>query len=319
MRAAKPLMVCILLISELVFPKPWIWNSLPVQIGPTQIFLPIVTRLQPSVGGLPGDSPLLLAAGDIGSCTNNGDEATAAIILPKDGTVLALGDNVYDSATFDDFMQCYDPSWGQFKDRTYPIPGNHEYLVPDAAGYFSYFGSAAGDPARGYYSFDQGTWHIVALNSNCAYVGGCHAGSPQEQWLRADLAAHPVKCTLAFWHHPLFSSGKFGAWEGMAPFWQALYDAGAEIVLSGHDHNYERFAPQDAAGKADSRRGIVQYVVGTGGKELTELLTPMANSIVRDNLTYGVLEIRLGTDQYQWSFTPVAGGTFSDSGSGTCH
>jgi hypothetical protein len=192
-------------------------------------------------------------------------------------------------------------------------------LVPDAAGYFSYFGSAAGDPARGYYSFDLGTWHIVALNSNCAYVGGCHAGSPQEQWLRADLAAHPAKCTLAFWHHPLFSSGKFGAWEGMAPFWQALYDAGAEIVLSGHDHNYERFAPQDAAGKADSGRGIVQYVVGTGGKELTELLAPMANSIVRDNLTYGVLEIRLGTGQYQWSFTPAAGGTFSDSGSATCH
>ncbi len=186
--------------------------------GPTQIFLPLVTNIPPIIGGPPGDpslGPLVLAAGDIASCTNDGDEATAALILPTDGTVLALGDNAYETGTLDEFNNCYGPSWGKFKDRTHPVPGNHEYLMPDAAGYYAYFGRAAGDPAQGYYSFDLGTWHIVALNSNCAYVGGCHAGSPQEQWLRDDLAAHPAQCTLAYWHHPLFSSGKFGAWTGI--------------------------------------------------------------------------------------------------------
>jgi hypothetical protein len=183
--------------------------------------------------------PILVAVGDIASCSSDGDEATAALLDGLSGTIATLGDHAYRSGTPQEFADCYDPSWGRHKDRTRPAPGNHDYETSGAAGYFDYFGAAAGEPGKGYYSYDLGTWHIVVLNSNCSQVGGCGEGTPQEQWLREDLAAHPATCTLAYWHHPLFSSGtEHGGNESMQPVWQALYDAGADVVLAGHEHNY---------------------------------------------------------------------------------
>jgi len=189
-----------------------------------------------------------------------------------------------------------------------------------AAYYFSYFGAAAGDPKTGYYSYELGSWHIVALNSECEAIGGCDTGSTQEKWLRADLAAHPAACTLAYFHKPLFSSGgKHGDDPSVKPLWQALYDANADVVIGGHDHDYERFAPQDPDGEADAKRGIREFVAGTGGKNHRPFETPHANSEVRDATAFGVLKLTLKRDGYDWQFLPEAGKTFTDSGSGTCH
>ena len=238
-------------------------------------------------------SPVLLAAGDIASCASSGDEATAALLDSLGGTIAALGDIVYDSGTSQEFATCYHPSWGRHKSRTRPAVGNHEYVTPGGAGYFGYFGDAAGDPSKGYYSYELGSWHVVVLNSNCAQVG-CGVGSPQEQWLRADLAAHPTACTLAYWHHPRFSSSNVhGNHPELEPLWWALYEHGADIVLSGHDHNYERFAPQDSNGALDWDRGIRQFVVGTGGRSHYGFATTQPNSEVRNGDTFGVLRLRL--------------------------
>jgi acid phosphatase type 7 len=263
------------------------------------------------------DEVVVLAAGDIADCASQGDEATARLLDAQPGTVLLLGDIAYPSGRPQDFA-CYHASWGRFKARTRPSPGNHEYLTRDASGYFDYFGAAAGARGKGYYSFDEGAWHLIAVNSNCSRVGGCGPRSPQEQWLRADLAATSKRCTLAFWHHPLFSSGRHGAHASMRPIWQALYDAGAELVLVGHDHFYERFAPQTPAGTADSARGIRQFMVGTGGKNHTRVRTPVRNSEVRNDDTFGVLKLRLSPGGYRWQFLPEAGKTFSDAGAGSC-
>jgi len=260
-----------------------------------------------------------LAAGDIASCGSSGDEATAALLDSLPGTVLTLGDHVYENGTSAEFASCYQPSWGRHKARTHPAPGNHEYQSSAAAPYFAYFGSAAGEPAKGYYSFELGAWHIIALNSNCSAIGGCQAGSPQERWLRADLAAHPSACTLAYFHHPRFSSGEHGDHTSMQPFWQALYEANADVVLSGHDHDYERFAPQDPRGQADVQRGLREFVVGTGGRSHYPIGAAHANSEVRNNDTFGVLELRLGAAGYSWRFVPVAGQSFTDTGSASCH
>jgi hypothetical protein len=269
----------------------------------------------------PSPDPVVLAAGDIASCSSNGDEETADLLDTLDGTVLALGDLAYSSGTASEFANCYDPTWGRHKARTMPSPGNHEYNTPGAAGYYGYFGAAAGDPAKGYYSFDLGTWHIVALNSNssCAAVP-CGAGSVQEQWLRQDLAAHPTSCTLAYWHHPRFSSGaNHGNNSGMQALWQALYDHGADIILNGHEHIYERFAKQSPAQQSDPTYGIRQFVVGTGGRSHYGLAaTPQPHSEVRNGDTYGVLQLTLQPTGYDWEFIPVAGETFSDSGSDVC-
>jgi hypothetical protein len=261
----------------------------------------------------------LAAAGDIASCSSTGDEATANLLDEIKGTVATLGDNAYSSGTSAEFASCYAPSWGRHRSRTRPAPGNHDYLTPGAAGYFGYFGAAAGDPAKGYYSYDLGTWHIVVVNSNCSAVGGCAAGSAQERWVRADLAAHRTRCALAYWHHPRFSSGPHGGDPMMQPIWQALYARGADVVLSGHDHDYERFAPQTPSGAPDSRRGIREFVVGTGGYSHYATRTPAANSQVRNGDTYGVLKLTLKATSYQWKFVPEAGKTFSDSGTGSCH
>jgi calcineurin-like phosphoesterase family protein len=271
--------------------------------------------------------PVLVAVGDIASCTSDGDEATAALLDGLPGTIATLGDHAYRNGTPREFAECYDPSWGRHRDRTRPAPGNHDYETSGAAGYFEYFGAAAGEPGKGYYSYDLGTWHIVALNSNCSQVGGCGEGTPQEQWLREDLAAHPATCTLAYWHHPLFSSGKeHGGDEAMRPAWQALYDAGADVVLSAHEHHYERFAPQDPDGRLDRKRGIRQFVVGTGGRSHYGFGRILETSEARNAETFGVLVLTLRPASYDWVFVPVGSRldrnderSFPDSGSADCH
>ncbi len=272
----------------------------------------------PMVAAAAGDA-VVLAAGDIASCTSSGDEATANLLEGLAGTVITLGDNAYPNGAPTDYSGCYDPTWGRSYSRTKPSAGNHEYLTAGAAGYYGYFGAAAGDPSKGYYSYDLGAWHVVVVNSNCGAVGGCGAGSPQETWLRADLAAHPAACTLAYWHHPRFSSGAtHGDNVAVQPMWQALEDADADVILNGHEHNYERFAPQTATGVADPN-GIVEFVAGTGGDSHYGFGTPKANSVVRNSDTWGVLQLTLHATSYDWQFVHVAGKTFTDSGSANCN
>ncbi len=263
---------------------------------------------------------VLIGAGDIADCSDlAGAEATAKLLEANPGTVMALGDLAYPNGRPGDF-KCYHRTWGRVKDRTRPAVGNHEFHSTGASYYFQYFGSAAGDPKTGYYSYDLGAWHIVVLNSECQQVGGCEAGSSQEKWLRADLAAHPVGCTLAYFHKPRFSSGlNHGNDPEVGAFWQALYDYNAELILNGHDHDYERFAPQDPGGNADPKRGIREFVVGTGGKNHREFGIHKSNSEVRNNDAFGVLKLTLKTTGYDWKFIPEAGKTFTDSGSGSCH
>jgi hypothetical protein len=263
---------------------------------------------------------VLIGAGDIADCTDlAGAEATAKLLEANPGTVMALGDLAYPDGTPENF-KCYDKTWGRVKDRTRPAAGNHEFHSSGAAYYFQYFGVAAGDPKTGYYSYDLGGWHILVLNSECAEVGGCGTGSPEEKWLRADLTAHPSGCTLAYFHKPRFSSGlTHGNDPEVGAFWQALYDANAELILNGHDHDYERFAPQDPNGNADPKRGIREFVVGTGGKNHREFGIHKSNSEVRNNDAFGVLKLTLKPTGYEWKFIPEAGKTFTDSGSGSCH
>ncbi len=266
----------------------------------------------------------LLAVGDIASCSSTGDEATGTLVGGLTGTIAVLGDLAYESGSTANFNDCYEPSWGVHKARTKPSPGNHEYNTLNATGYYDYFNGVgqptgpAGDRTKGYYSYDLGDWHLIALNSNCAAIGGCGAGSAQEQWLRADLVANPTACTLAYWHHPRFSSGQHGNSAEMQPIWQALYDYRAEIVLSGHDHTYERFALQTPSGVADPTYGIREFVVGTGGRSHYVFGAPKPNSEVREGNTYGVLQLGLHPSSYNWDFVPIAGESFTDSGSTTC-
>jgi len=206
------------------------------------------------------------------------------------------------------------------KSRTRPAPGNHEFHSAGAAPYFDYFGAVAGDPKKGYYSYDLGAWHIIVLNSECDELGGCGSGSPQEKWLRADLAAHPAVCTLAYWHKPLFSSGaKHGNDPEIKPLWQALYDANADVVVNGHDHDYERFAPQNPDGLREPARGIREFVVGTGGKNTREFAKIESTSEAHSTGTFGILKLTLHAKSYDWEFIPIAGGTFRDQGSAPCH
>ena len=263
---------------------------------------------------------VLIGAGDIADCSDlAGAEATAKLLEANPGTVMALGDLAYPNGTAEDF-KCYDKTWGRVKDRTRPTVGNHEFHSTGATYYFQYFGGAAGNPKTGYYSYDLGSWHIVVLNSECAEVGGCGAGSAEEKWLRADLTAHPVGCTLAYFHKPRFSSGlNHGNDPEVGAFWQALYDYNAELILNGHDHDYERFAPQDPNGNPDPKRGIREFVVGTGGKNHREFGIRKSNSEVRNDNTFGVLKLTLKETGYDWKFIPEAGKRFTDSGSGNCH
>ena len=273
--------------------------------------------------GLPSPSasadPILVGAGDIADCTLDDDSATARLIadIPT-AAVFTAGDNAYENGSADDFRNCYDPTWGAFKDRTRPAAGNHDWQTKDLAGYLGYFGTAAAPDGTSWYSYDLGTWHIVVLDSDCGSVGGCGAGSAQGRWLSADLATSTARCTLAIWHHPRFSSGEHGNDTDVAPFWQTLYDAGADVVINGHDHDYERFAPQDPNAREDRARGIREFVVGTGGAALRTFPTTRANSELRVATTHGVIELVLHQASYQWTFVPTTG-ELGDSGTAPCH
>jgi hypothetical protein len=253
--------------------------------------------------------------------------------------VLTLGDNQYFCGGYRAFQRSYDPTWGRVKDLTHPTPGDHDYIIhsnpdatdcsdeADAAGYYRYFGHAALDPntQKSWYSFDVTTtdgtaWHVISLNAACEFVGGCGAGSPQETWLREDLAANPATCTLAYWYAPRFSSGRHGSDPQYTAFWQDLYDAGAEVVLNGHDHDYERFAPQTPDQEV-APEGIREFVVGTGGVG-HEAMRPHRreiNSVVANDRTFGVLQLELRPTSYRWRFSPEKGHRFSDAGTGSCH
>jgi hypothetical protein len=262
----------------------------------------------------------LLAAGDIASCASTGDEATAALLDARPNAVIAtLGDNVYDTGTAADFANCFDPTWGRHKGRIRPALGNQEYGVFRAGGYYTAFGAAAGEPPLGWYSYNLAAWHIIVLNSNCEVVG-CATGGTQEKWLREDMGLHPAQCTLAIWHHPRWTSGTtHGPTPAVAPLYQALHDAGVDVLLSGHERNYERFQPLDPAGGFDPARGVRQFVVGTGGRGHHPFGAPLVGSEVRNDNTFGLLALTLRPTSYQWQFVPEAGKTFTDSGSANCH
>lgn len=275
----------------------------------------------------PAGGVTVYAVGDIARCEYpdpkySGAADTAATVaagLAADpaAVVLTLGDNTYPKGALKEFTDCYGPTWGRFKDRTWPAPGNHEYYTPGALPYFQYFGQRAGP---GHYSLDIGAWHVISLDSNLPPAGQ----AVQLAWLRADLAAHPARCTLAFWHHPLYSSGGHGNVATMREAWRALHDAGAELVLSGHDHDYERFAPQDADGRLDAEHGIRQFVVGTGGAYPTPFLLTVKHSELRDSSRTGVLRLTLRDGGYDWAFVESSrvttlGVAAPDRGSGTCH
>ena len=266
--------------------------------------------------------PVLVGAGDIASCDDlSGAQATAKIIEKIPGTVFAAGDLAYPDGSDEQFANCYDPTWGRFKNRTRPAPGNHEYHTDGASAYARYFGAAAGDPTKEYYSYTLGRWRVIVMNSECSEAMGCDAGSPQGKWLRHELTVNTAPCTVAYFHKPLFSSGaKHGNDKEMKPFWEALYAAGADIVISAHDHDYERFAPQDPDGHSDPKRGIREFVVGTGGKNSHRTFAqPEPNSEVRQADTFGVLKLTLHPSSYDWEFIPEEGKHFRDSGHGDCH
>jgi hypothetical protein len=286
--------------------------------------------------------PVIAAAGDIacdpgftyyknglGTTGRCRQKATSDLLVNAGlAAVLPLGDVQYECASSSAFAQSYHPSWGRVKAITRPAIGNHEYHTTggsgcsrsaNGAGYFGYFGAAAGEPGKGYYSYDIGAWHLIALNSNCSFVS-CGSSSAQVKWLRQDLATHPARCTLGYWHHPRFTSGTNSPGSSsVTPLYQALYDYGADVVLVGHDHHYERFAPQSPAGGRDIARGIRQFLVGTGGRGFHPINTPRPNSEVRNNVTFGVLKLTLRPESYDWQFVPEAGKSFRDAGSQACH
>jgi hypothetical protein len=273
---------------------------------------------------LPSADPVIVAAGDITGGWEE-DEATARVIdTINPDAVLLLGDNVYGSGAPSEYTHDYEPSWGRHKAKTYPSPGNHDHATADLAGYCGYFGAAAHcQSGYSYYSFDLGNWHIIALDSGCSSPSVCAnpmvAGSPMRVWLAADLAANTRPCTLVYWHHPRFSSGPHQSDPRSSEVWAELYNANVELVLNGHEHDYERFAPQHPSGVADPTRGIRQFVVGTGGTALRPFGTVQPNSEVRESNTHGVLKLTLRENSYDWEFVPIAGQTFTDSGTGTCH
>ena len=280
------------------------------------------------------DSVLVAAAGDLVCGTQTPPEIpcvaanTAALVRQlQPNALLLLGDLQYETGSPKDFAAYFDSLFGEFKSIIWPVPGNHEYFTRGASGYFDYFNGAgadsgrAGSRRRGYYSFELGAWHVVALNTNCPEIGGCGPRSPQVTWLRADLAAHPAKCTLAFAHSAPFSSGEHGNDVLLVDLWKVLYEGGADVFLSGHDHHYERFAPQDAGARADTVRGIRAFVIGTGGKGLGRFQRgTRPNSEIHDNNSIGVLLLTLRPDDYSWRFAAVPGlpHPVSDSGRAAC-
>lgn len=276
---------------------------------------------------------IVVAVGDI-AC-GSGDKVAEDICKQKEtaelvaklepDAVLALGDLQYEKGSFEDFLKFYDVTWGKFKSKTYPVPGNHEYKTQNASGFFDYFQKPSNKSKKamvhdkGYYSFDIGKWHLIALNSNCQEIGGCEGDSAQVRWLKNDLLQNETDCTLAFWHHPRYSSGPHGNTSSLQTIWKILYDSGVDVVLTAHDHDYERFAPQDANGKSDPRRGIREFVVGTGGRNRYDFKTIIQNSEIHDNTSYGLLKLTLKDKSYDWEFIPVKSSGFKDKGKSMCH
>ncbi|HUG47102.1 MAG TPA: metallophosphoesterase [Candidatus Limnocylindria bacterium] len=263
-------------------------------------------------------SKVFVGAGDIAYCDHDGDDRTAALLDEIEGAVFTIGDNSQNEGTHQQFHDCFEPGWGRHKWRTRPAVGNHDRLTAGAQGYFDYFGEAAGPAGRGYYSYEVGDWRIVTLDSNCDYVGGCHAGSEQERWLRAELAANPAPCTLAIWHHPLFNSGDVGEHPQVRDLWIALEEAGADIVLNGHDHHYERFARQDAYGQR-SQTGMRQFIVGTGGATPHGVGVASPNSELFRIGSLGLLKFELRPNSYTWEFISTPGDSFTDRGWDVCY
>ena len=277
------------------------------------MILAVICLMAPRMAHAADDIWTVLAAGDIGVCDSRGPVATAELLDRLDGVVLALGDLAYPRGTPEQFRNCYDPTWGRQKNRTYPVPGNHDYKTKDAAGYFDYWGSRAGESRVGYYSFDLGAWHLIALNS----LLSDDAFQNQLTWLRNDLERSSHRCILAYWHHPVFSSGKHGYDRRMLPVFRTLHEAGASIVLAGHDHLYERFAPQDPTGTKDSQHGIRSFVVGTGGAKLYDFDDVLPNSEFRFNEDWGLLRLTLGHSGYAWEFLTTDGKSI-DAGEEPC-
>jgi acid phosphatase type 7 len=264
----------------------------------------------------------IAAAGDISEAEVGHQVETANLVADGgyDG-VLLLGDDQYPAGRLEDYTKYFAPTWGRFMEKLHPTPGNHEYVTPGGAGYFAYFGTRAGDPTRGYYSYDLGAWHLIALNTNnaCRAIA-CDAQSEQLKWLRADLEAHRNRCTLAYFHHPRFCSGQHhGDFAGASAIWDVLYEYGTDVVLNGHEHLYERFDPQDPSGRPDEKRGIRELVIGTGGAENYPLAATKPNSAVRHTGAFGILKMTLKPGAYDWEFVPVRSGELADTGSGVCH
>jgi acid phosphatase type 7 len=299
-------------VTPLPTAKPQATNT--IQPTPTATAVPPTATPAPAV---------LIGAGDVVVCGVDHDEQTAAIVeeqlaLFPDATVFMAGDEVNESGRAVEYRNCFTPSWGRFLERIRPVPGNHDVMTDQGAPYYAYFGKAAGEPGEGYYSYDLGSWHIVALNSNCDVIA-CGKNSQQVQWLTDDLQKNQQPCTLLYWHHPRFGSGIEGSVGLVSSFFRTAYEFGAEVILNGNDHDYERFAPQDPDGNLDLERGMREFVVGTGGAELRGWGTVKPNSEVRDNQTHGVILFELYPDHYTWNFLPSEGGVFTDNGSGTCH
>lgn len=268
-----------------------------------------------AAAGEPGFVPLL-AVGDVASCDTTGDEKVAQLAREREGRIAILGDAVYDNATAKEFRGCFNPAWGPMAQRLRPSLGNHDVRTDDGQPYFDYFGDWAGRPGQGWYAYNAGDhWRIIALNSNCSNAGGCGSTSPQGRWLAKAIAAAGDRHILAYWHAPLYSSGQHGPNASVKPLYRMLYRGGADVVLNGHDHTYERFAPQDAEGNRRSN-GIQQFVAGTGGFKHYAFNDVLPNSRVRDNTSFGLLKLRLKANGYSWTFIPSEG-DFTDSGSRT--
>ena len=276
---------------------------------------------------------VIIAAGDIGSCASGGDELTAHLVdsllvadsvADVEDVVATLGDNAYPNATDADFARCFRPSWGdsakRIMQRIRPSPGNHEHYVEKAAPYYRFFGRRAGNAGKGYYSYNLGAWHMIVLNSEMLVNSqfSPEDREEQEEWLANELRNNTRRCTLAYWHHPRFSSGWHGSDIRMDNWWKLLYRGGVDVVLNGHDHHYERFHPLDTTGTIDTTRGMVQFVVGTGGIELRGIRAPLSYSAARVTGRWGVLKITLGREEYRYAFLEP-GGRVWDPGGGRCH
>jgi alkaline phosphatase len=284
---------------------------LPVKQPGLELPSSLPSFVQPSgqASGSPGPAAkTLVAVGDIGSCNSQADEAVAQLVDRLGGAIASLGDTVYETGSDQEFAQCFAPAWGPMKSRIHPAVGNHEYETDGAAGYYDYFGSAAGGRGQGWYSYDLGGWHVVVLNSNCELVG-CGAGSPQLAWLRQDLSKADASCLMAYWHHPRWSSGRHGSNAFVQPFWSQLERAGVDVILNGHDHDYERISVD----------GVREFVVGTGGRSLYAWPgRPLATTQTRSNQAYGALWMELQPGGYLWRYVALGGSGFTDAGSGSC-